>query len=206
MQKKRTEITAFILSGGRSSRMGIDKAFLTINSQPLILKMIELLDSIFSEVIISTNNPEVYKFTQRKLIKDIIPDKGPLSGIHSVLQYSNTEKNFIISCDMPLVSGELINYLCDIKSNKSILLPKAEGRIQQLCGLYSKSILPEIENLLNESSKPGSQLKGSIYELINRVDAEIVDVDSQFFYHPNLFLNINTPEDYKSFKEIISHQ
>jgi len=183
--------------------MGINKAFLFIKGQPLILNLIELLDSMFSVVVISSNQPELYEFIKIKVIKDIIPDKGPLSGIHSALQYSNTEKNFILSCDMPLISGEVIDYLCEFKSNKSIVLPKAEGKIQQLCGLYSKCILPEVVNLLNESSKPGSKLKGSIYELIDSVDTEIVDVDAQNFYRPNLFLNINTPEDYKQFKEII---
>ena len=201
---KRTDITAFILSGGKSSRIGTDKAFLNLNDQPTILRLIELLDSIFSEVAISSNQPELYEFTKKKVIKDIVPDKGPISGIHSALNSSNTIINFILSCDMPLVSREVINYLCDFKSNKKILLPRAQGRIQQLCGLYSKNILTEVEMLLDESSKPGSQTKGSIYELIDRVDAEIIDVDAQIFYHPNLFFNVNTPEDYKRIKIIVS--
>ena len=183
--------------------MRMDKAFLTLNGQPIILKLVNLLDSIFSAIIISSNKTEYYEITKRKIIKDIIPDRGPLSGIHSALQYSKTEKNFILSCDMPLVTQELINYLCDIQSNKKILLPRAEGRIQQLCGIYSKSILPEIEYLFDESSKPGTKVKGSIYDLIDIISVEIIDVDTQNFYNPNLFLNVNTPEDYKHFKKIV---
>jgi len=203
VRKKRSDITAFILSGGKSSRIGVNKAYLIVKGKPLILRLIELLDSIFSEVVISSNQPELYEFTKRKVIRDLIPDRGPLSGIHSALQNSNTEKNFILSCDMPLLSEEVVNYLCDFDSKKRILLPRAEGRIQQLCGLYSKSILQEVENLLNESSKPEPKVKGSIYELIDSVDTEIVDLDSQLFYHPNLFFNVNTPEDYKHIKEIV---
>ena len=203
VRNKRSDITAFILSGGKSSRIGINKAFLVIKEQPFILKLVELLDSIFSEVVISSNQPALYEFTKRKVINDIFPDKGPLSGIHSALKFSNTEKNFILSCDMPLISEEVINYLCDFKSNKKILLPRAEGRIQQLCGLYSKNTLPEVDILLNESSNSGTKLKGSIYELLDRVDSEIIDVDSQNSYHSNLFFNVNTPEDYKHIKEII---
>ena len=205
MRKKRTEITAFILSGGKSSRLGTDKAFLMLDGKPLIQRSLELLDAIFSEVVISSNNPEQYISYKKNVIEDLIPDHGPLSGIHSALKFSSTEKNFILSCDLPLVSVELINYLCELQVERRILLPRANERIQQLCGIYSKSCLPEVENLLMESSRPNSKLKGSVYELTELVDTEIVDVDSFNFYHSNLFLNINTPEDYNYLKEIFEN-
>ena len=201
MQKKRTEITAFILSGGKSNRIGKDKAFFSIQGKTFIQKSVELLDLIFEEVIISSNNTIEYQFLNKKVIKDMNPGRGPLSGIHSALNFSITEKNFILSCDMPFITSELIKYLCNYYSNKPIILPKAEGRIQQLCGIYSKSIFAEVENLLIESQKPGSKLKGSIYELIESTETEIVEVDKLDFYNPDLFFNINTLEDYNYLKE-----
>jgi molybdopterin-guanine dinucleotide biosynthesis protein A len=203
VRKKRTELTAFILSGGKSNRIGKNKAFFRIQGIPFIQKLVELLDLLFEEVIISSNNIKEYQFLNKKIIKDLIPERGPLSGIHSALNFSNTKKNFILSCDLPLISEELISYICDYHFKKQILLPKAEGRIQQLCGIYSNAVLPDVENLLIESSKPGSKLKGSIYELIARVDTEIADVDAQNFYHSNLFMNLNTLEDYNHLKEIV---
>jgi molybdopterin-guanine dinucleotide biosynthesis protein A len=206
LNNKRTEITAFILSGGKSSRIGIDKAFLSIEGKPLVQRLVELLDSVFSEVVISTNEPDLYNFTGKKIVQDIYSGRGPLAGIYSALKYTDTKRNFIVSCDLPLISTELINYIINYKSEKDIILPMADERIQQLCGIYSKNILNEVEKLLIESSKNNSKLKGSIYELMDRVPTEVVKVDKLDFYHSNLFLNINTPEDYDHLKRIFKNQ
>jgi molybdopterin-guanine dinucleotide biosynthesis protein A len=202
LKKLHDDITAFILSGGKSSRMGTNKAFLDIDGKSLIERMLELLDPIFSEVAISSNEPELYNFLGKKIIKDFYPGRGPLAGIHSVLNSTTSQWNFIISCDMPFISKELIVYLTDYKTDSKILLPKADGRIQPLCGIYSKSVLPDVENLLIESSNPRSSLKGSVYELITRIPPEIIDVTGTNFYHSDLFLNINTHEDYTYAKSI----
>ncbi len=95
MKNKRTEITAFILSGGKSSRIGTDKALLSIEGKPLVQRLVELLDSIFSEVVISSNELDLYNFTGKKIVQDIYAGRGPLAGIHSALKYTNTKRNFI---------------------------------------------------------------------------------------------------------------
>ena len=195
--------TAFILAGGFSSRMGTNKALLKINGKTLIQRQVELLEKIFVNVVISANETELYKFTNKEIVNDIFPGKGPLAGIHSSLKSSNTEVNFIISCDMPFISTELLQLLINYKSGAKIILPKADGKIQQLCGLYSKKIIGEIERLLEESNQKNSRLKGSIFELLERVDYEEIEVTNEEFYHPDLFLNINTPEDYNYAKKLI---
>jgi molybdopterin-guanine dinucleotide biosynthesis protein A len=195
------DITGIILCGGKSSRMQVDKALLKLNGRTVIEIIAEKMKSIFSEVLISTNGIDDYNFLNLPLIKDIFTHKGPLAGIHSALKYSSTEKNFIISCDMPLVSSELIKFIATYNSDKKIILPEAEGRIQQLCGIYSKSLLPNIEDIILASEKAGN-IKGSIYDLIERVSADIVNVESLTFYDKNFFLNMNTPEDYEQIKKI----
>lgn len=183
--------------------MGTNKALLDIDGKSLIERTLELLDSIFSKVVISSNEPELYESFGKKIVKDIYPGRGPLSGIHSAIHSTKTEMNFFISCDMPFIKKDLINYLIKYKSDKAIILPKAEGRIQQLCGIYSKINLPIVNNLLIESIQNDSKLKGSIYELIDRVETEIVDVSKLKFYHKDLFFNINTPEDLNYAKRIL---
>jgi molybdopterin-guanine dinucleotide biosynthesis protein A len=202
----KSNTTAIILSGGKSSRIGTNKSLLIIDGKTLIQRLVELLNSIFAEVVVSSNESELYEFLEKKIISDIFPERGPLSGIHSALSFTTTDKNFIISCDMPFISSETINYLIDTKSAAEIVIPRAEGRIQPLCGIYSKSILPIVENLLIESKHSEIKLKGSIYELLKRVKTEFVDVDKLSFCHPNLFLNINTVDDYHSAKRILEQQ
>jgi molybdopterin-guanine dinucleotide biosynthesis protein A len=194
------------LSGGKSGRIGTNKSLLQIEGKPLIQRLVDLLDPIFSEVVISSNEPDLYNFTGKKIVQDVFTGRGPLAGIHSALKYTETQKNFIASCDLPLISAEIINYMLDYQSEKDIILPMANDRIQQLCGIYSKNILSEVEKLLIESNQKNSQLKGSIYELIDWVPTEIVEVDQLDFYNSDLFLNINTPEDYNYLKSIFQNK
>jgi molybdopterin-guanine dinucleotide biosynthesis protein A len=201
--KKQDYITAFILAGGLSSRIETNKALLQICGKSLIQRLTELLDSIFPEVVISSNEPEVYEFLGKKIVKDFYPGRGPLSGVHSALNFTTSDRNFIISCDMPFISLELIKYIIEYKSDASVIIPKAEGRIQSLCGIYLKNIMSEVELLLVESQEKETGLKGSIHELHSRIKSEIIDVTKMKFCHPDLFFNINTSDDYLYAKKIL---
>lgn len=203
MVKKQSNLTAFVLAGGRSSRMGLNKALLEIGGKSLVSRLIEIVYPIFDEVMISSNEPELYKWTGKRVVKDIITGRGPLGGIHSALQFTKTEKNIFVSCDMPFISKDVIEFLCEYKFEKAILIPKADGQIQQLCGIYSKRIFPEVDSLLKQSNQKDSQIKGSIFDLLDRVDCEIIDVSGKNFYHPDLFFNINTPDDFNYAKNIL---
>ena len=201
----RNDITGIILCGGKSSRMQTNKALLKLGDKTVIEIVAEKLKSIFNEVLISANDSKEYDFLKLPVVNDIFIGKGPLAGIHSALKYSSTEKNFIISCDMPLISVELIKYLINLNSEKSILLPKSNGRIQQLCGIYSKSVIDEIENIFKLSEKD-KNIKGSVYELLERASIEFIDVDDLNIYNKNIFLNMNSPEDYELIKNIYENQ
>lgn len=194
------DITGIILAGGKSSRMQVDKALLKLGDKTVIEIIASKLKIIFNDILISANDYKEYDFLNLPQVKDIFNGKGPLAGIHSALKYSSTEKNFIISCDMPLVSVELINFISNYNSNKEIILPEAAGRIQQLCGIYCKSLLPSIERIILDS-ETDHKIKGSIFDLIERASADIVNVETFPFYHPDMFLNMNTPEDYKMIKK-----
>jgi len=203
--KKQDDITAFILVGGLSSRIGTNKALLKICGKSLIQRLTELLNSIFPEVVLSSNEPELYEFLGKKIVKDFYLGSGPLSGVHSALNFTTSDRNFILSCDMPFISLEFIKYIIEYKSDASVsvIIPKAEGRIQSLCGIYSKNIMSEVELLLVESQDKDTALKGSIHELLSRVQSEIIDVTKMKFCHPDLFFNINTSNDYLYAKKIL---
>jgi len=196
-------ITGIILCGGKSSRMKTNKAFLKLGNIPIIEIMLQKMKQNFDNLILSSNNTELFAYLNVPIVKDIYLNRGPLAGIHSSLSSSSTEKNFIISCDIPLITVELIKYLSEYNSDKKIILPVLKGRIQQLCGVYSKSILVDVEQILKES-QGNNEVKGSIFNLLERVDAEIVDVSSFSSPGDDIFLNMNTPEDYELIKKIYS--
>ncbi len=147
-------------------------------------------------------NPADYKFLNIPIFEDLFKRKGPLAGIHSGLTHSSTENNFIISCDLPFITAEMIKYIVDFKTEKLITVAKADGYIQQLAGKYSKDCVYEAEKILNDQlsteTKGIKQKKGDIsaLKLIDRVGAEIISAESLPFYKDEIFFNMNDVEDY----------
>lgn len=202
------DITGIILSGGKSLRMGSDKALIKVGDETIIERITNLMTSIFSDVFIVTNTSEDYKFLNIPLYEDIYKNKGPLSGIHSGLAHSSTDKNFFISCDLPLITKALIEYIIEFKNEKSIRYCFADGRHHYLAGVYCKELIPEIERILNVNSNQSEKKehKFSIKSLLKNIEAEIIKVEHLSFYSKNLFFNLNTTEDFEQLKKILSQQ
>lgn len=197
-------ITGFILAGGKSRRMGTNKSLLMIGKLTVIERVVDLMRKIFQEVIIITNQLREYSFLELPMYEDIYKNTGPLAGIHSALVHTSTEKNFIISCDMPLMTEDVIKYLAEFPTDKLITIAKADNFVQQLCGLYSQSLIPYIENIIEKNLSGGDERdtkqekRGcSVLELIKNVPAEIINIEREYKdYKPGTFYNMNRPEEY----------
>ena len=203
------DISGIILSGGKSTRMGENKSLMKIGSKTIIEHVRDLMKNIFSEVILITNTPDEYEFLGLNTHKDIYTQMGPLAGIHSGLTYSSTEKNFVISCDIPLMTEQMIKYLIEYKTDKPITIARADGFIQQLCGVYNKSILSLAEKILsiqlNEEDRDTEQKKRDckVLGLIDIAGAEIIDAESLPFYQKDTFFNMNKRDDYEVLKKML---
>ncbi len=202
-----SDITCIILSGGKSSRMGVNKSLLKLGNATLIERTANLMNSIFKEVIIITNSPEEYSFLQIPIYEDVYKGIGPLGGIHAGLIYSKTEMNFIISCDMPLVTKNLIEFIINFNTDKLITITKADGFIQQLCGLYSKKTLTEIVRVIEEDNSTQAEHNHQkkcvckVLQLVKNLNAEIIDIADKYeSYEEGMFLNMNKPEDFEIVK------
>lgn len=198
-------VTGIILSGGKSKRMGENKAFLKLGNESLIEKTANLMKSLFNEVILITNSVEEYSFLKIPIFEDIYKEKGPLGGIHSGLYHSNNDTNLIISCDMPLISEEAIKYLIDYPTEKEVVIYKTDDRLQQMLVRYNKSVIPQAEKLLRgenlEIMKNRNQF--SLYNLLDNVSVEIIDAVEFEFYNDRLFYNVNRPDEYQNILKII---
>ena len=194
------DITGIILCGGRSSRMGVNKSFLKLGERYVIEIISSLMKELFNRVILITNETHLYEFLKIELLEDICKGKGPLGGIHSGLVHSKSENNFIISCDIPLISKETIEFIMDYPSEKCIKVPYADGFIQQLCGVYSKSCLPLIDEIFNEEN---NQKKCMVLKLVDRAESEIINIENEIKgYDTNMFLNMNDMVQYKEVKRL----
>ena len=204
MEEKNSHITGIILSGGLSTRMGTDKALLKIGGQTIIERTRNLMLNIFENVLLSTNDFESYRFLGLPIVEDIYKNHGPLSGIHAALVVSATDKNFFLSCDLPLMEEEMIRYIIGYKSLRQISIPSANERMQHLCGIYRKSLVPVIENILSNSiywKKENGKSAASVKKLISKVGAEIIETDSLPFYKEDIFFNMNSPDDFEIIKQ-----
>lgn len=188
-----SDITGIILAGGKSSRMGLNKSFLKIGDETIIERITDLMQSIFNDVIIITNSPKEYLFLQIPMYEDIYKWRGPLAGIHSGLNHSSTEVNFIISCDVPLMIKEMIEYIVEYKSDRPIKFCKAAGYHQPLAGIYKSEIVQEIEDVICIDQVSDK----SFHQFLKIVDAEIIHPENLSFYNDEIFFNMNKKEDYE---------
>lgn len=200
------DITAAILSGGKSTRMGENKSLMKIGNKTVIERVRDLLKETFSNVILIANEPAEYSFLHLPTYTDIYPGRGPLSGIHSALVNSKTDKCFIIASDIPLMKKEMIEYLVNYKTDKMITIARANGFIQQLCGIYHKSLFPEAEKVLlnrgetEERSPEQKKRKCSVLEMAERLGSEIIDAERLAFYSEDMYYNMNRKSEFEYVK------
>lgn len=185
-------ITGIILAGGKSSRMGTNKALLEIDGKKIIERIADVMKSVFRNVILISNSHDEYEFLGLEIFKDIYINNGPLAGIHSGLVNSTTERNFITSCDVPFINEDIIKWIISRSTAKSVLLPVIGKNTRSLFGIYSKSVIRDIEIMFKTNK---DEKFNSIYELLKVVDADKIEITD---YDNKAFANINTPEDYKN--------
>lgn len=142
--------TGIILAGGRSSRMGENKAFLKIKEDKMIDSIVKLFNEIFYETIVVTKQPELYNYLDAKVITDIIPKRGPLCGIHAGLSTAKTEYSFIVPCDMPFLKSQLIELVVSESPGYEVVVPQIDNYLQPLHAVYSKKCIKPIENCLEQ--------------------------------------------------------
>ncbi|HVJ49750.1 MAG TPA: molybdenum cofactor guanylyltransferase [Desulfitobacterium sp.] len=190
------EMTGILLAGGKSSRMGKNKAFLEVNGKPLIERNLELLKSIFTEVFISSNTPELYNCYREKVVQDRYPGSGPLGGLHACLEEVRTEYAFFVACDIPMLDPELIRFMASLTEAYECVVPQTEDGLHPLFAFYNKSCLLRIEEFLQAGHF-------KVIDLIPQLSVRYVqEKELARFGDPRLLLcNVNTPEEWIRFQK-----
>lgn len=146
------ELTVGILSGGKSRRMGTDKAFLTLDSKTFLDRLIEEM-SCYQEVLIAVDTIEKYRDYQSLCVEDEYLQIGPIEGIRQILRHAANEVVFIGAVDMPYLNREVVEALRIHMTDQydCCILTAADG-IHPLCGFYRKSMLPYIDQAVREQT------------------------------------------------------
>jgi len=176
-------MTGFILAGGKSERMGRDKALLDWHGRTLLAHMVGLLETAADEV----------QVVGRDRLPDRVPGRGPLSGIATALEMTSTDANLILAVDLPFLTKDFLLYLRSRieRSSRRVIACKIGSQFP-LCVGVRKTLLPEIAHrLAGEDWRVHAWIAGS--------DAEIIS-ESQLLsagFEASIFRNLNTPEDYR---------
>jgi molybdopterin-guanine dinucleotide biosynthesis protein A len=151
MDKK--NITGIILAGGKSSRMGTDKGSLLLNNKPFVQYSIEALKPLVYEIIIVSDDSKYDKFGFKR-VNDITKDAGPVSGIYSGLEASSTEYNLILSCDIPLITTQVLQKLIDgIDHDSQIIQVESKGKSMPLIAIYKKEVANTFNTFLKNNER-----------------------------------------------------
>ena len=171
-----------ILCGGKSSRMQSEKGLVLYQNKPFIEYIIEAALPISNTILLITNTND-YDYLAYKKIKDIVIDKGPLGGIYTALVHSETENNLILSCDIPLISTNILRKLIEkhtISFDVSIF--EETNQIHPLIGIYSKKVLPILKKSIESN-----ELK--MMHFICSVNHQLIWIEDQ---NKQQFQNINS--------------
>jgi molybdenum cofactor guanylyltransferase len=185
------DLAAFILAGGKSTRMGRDKAFVEFEGQTLLARALDLARSVTSDVRIAGSREKFAPFAP--VVEDVYAERGPLAGIHAALQSSRRELNLMLSVDTPFISCDFLQYLVGkaiASPEAQVVVPSADGRPQPLCAIYRREFLPIAEEALQSGkNKIGALFDKVCTKMINETELEAAGFSS------GIFRNLNTPEE-----------
>lgn len=180
-------VSAIILAGGQSSRMGSDKGLMLFNGKPMIQHCIDTLKAMNLSILIISNSKEYEKFGV-PIFSDLIKDKGPLAGIYTGLFHSDEDKNIVVSCDTPLVTEQIFKLLIDKSESQSVTISKFNGLEHPLIGVYEKKGMDVYKEMLDAN-------KLKIRIAISKLNVKVVEMDGISGITALNFKNVNTLDE-----------
>jgi len=184
------DFSGFVLAGGRSSRMGTDKAFLEFDGRTLLARALDLLHRLTPEARIV--GPAAKFVAYGPVVEDIYTGRGPLAGIHAALSSSATDLNLILAVDLPLITESFLQFIveCARASDAVVTVPRIAGGYQPLCAVYRRAFWPLAQAALESG-------RNKIDALFSAANTRVLEESElgRFAFHAGMFENLNTPED-----------
>ena len=190
------DVAAFILAGGKSTRMGTDKAFVAYEGRTLLARVLDLARSVTPNVRIVGTQEKFESFAP--VVEDVFYDCGPLGGIHAALETSRTELNLVLAVDTPFVSCAFLQYLISQAANArgaTVVVPRGDGGWQPLCAIYRREFAAAAEDAL----QAGRYRIDRLFDQVRTRVIEPAELESAGF-SPAIFRNLNTPEELEAEK------
>jgi molybdenum cofactor guanylyltransferase len=190
------DVTIFVMAGGKSTRMGTDKAFVELEGKTLLARSLDLARSVSANVRIAGSREKFAPFGP--VVEDVFRGCGPLGGIHAALLASRTKTNLILAVDMPFISRAFLEYLIEKARDAPeavVVVPRCDGGRQPLCAIYRREFAAAAENAL----RAGQNRIDLLFEVVHTSVIEPADLENAGFAS-NIFRNLNTPDELEAGK------
>ncbi len=184
------DVTVAIMAGGKSSRMGTDKAFVDFQGRPMIEVVLGRVAGLGAPTILIANQPAAFAHLGLPVFADVLPDNGPLGGIYTAVYHAQTPYTLVVACDMPWLNPALLAYQLDLRQTADVVVPRWDKFPEPLHAVYSQACLPPIEANLRAQRLKITGFFGQVaVRFVEREEIEKVDRNGRSF------ANVNTPED-----------
>ncbi|MGQ9522067.1 MAG: molybdenum cofactor guanylyltransferase [Anaerolineae bacterium] len=184
------EISAAVLVGGQSRRMGMDKATLFVGGRPLIQWVISALEQVADEILLVGRAANRLEWLGLPMWEDLSPDGGPLAGIHTALTVARYPLCLVVACDMPFLQPDLLRYMAREAAGWDVVVPLVDGHLEPLHAVYARSCLAAIGEMLGHGET-------CPLDLYPRVRTRYIGPEeiAGFAGGRRSFININTPQE-----------
>ena len=189
-------VTAAILAGGKSTRMGFDKQLMMDDDRRVLERVIATLREEFSDIIVVTAKPELYEGMGVRLFHDTYQGKGPLAGVHAALQNARSQYVYLLACDMPVVNLPFIRHMKKMLrvSGADVCVCCRDQRMEPFNTFYSRNLLDEVTHRLTTGNS-------SLFRFIQGSEACVISEEdaARFDKELTMFTNINTRSEYEKY-------
>ncbi len=187
-------VSAVVLAGGHSRRLGTDKAFLKLAGRPLVERVVRRLVELSDDLIVVADVADRYQALELpvRLVSDRVRGMGSLMGVYSGLGAARYRYALVVACDMPFLNAALLQYMIPLAAGYDVVIPRLNGMLEPLHAIYGQTCLPHMARLLEEHSR-------KITAFLDSVKVRFVEEDEIDEFDPRhlSFLNVNTLEDWQ---------
>lgn len=193
------DISCAILVGGKSSRLGQDKALLDVAGEPLIQRIAKRLDRITDDLMVVGSDLDRFHFLQARMVQDLVSGFGSLGGIYSALEAARHAYVFVAGCDMPFLDMNLVRYIVLLAPGYDVVMPYVGGEAEPLHAIYATTCTDAIKAAIAQGER-------RIISFLPEVRVREVHEDEIRIFDPDFrsFFNINTPEDLKKMRAFLA--
>ena len=202
------QVSIILQAGGKSSRMGRDKALVPFFGGTMIEYILKQVDGFGLDTTIITNSPNDYRFLNLPLFPDVIPDWGALGGVYSAIYHAPQETCLVLACDMPFVNRALLEYLITLVPSHDAVIPRLDPTgnkmpafAEPFRAVYRKTCLEPIKKVIELGQR-------RVISFFDQVNVRFVDRVEVEHFDPGLktFFNVNTPEDLAEAERLVSEK